>query len=221
MKLLDGLGHDIEDAEPEVDYGALGTAFLVYWAIGATQTLDEAARLLGREPARGDVESGTWALAQVGRAMMGASEERAKRVMWQATKAFASYFNRYDIMLSPVLATPPLKIGQNRITAAEEIFLRFMEAVKLPWLMKATLNAIAAKSFAFAAFTVPFNVTGQPAMSVPLHWTPGGLPIGIQFAAKLGADGLLLRLARQLESAQGWETRRPPVWAGELAAETA
>jgi Asp-tRNA(Asn)/Glu-tRNA(Gln) amidotransferase A subunit family amidase len=81
--------------------------------------------------------------------------------------------------------------------------------------MKALLRAIAARSFAFASFTAPFNMTGQPAMSVPLYWTPEGLPIGMQFAAKLGADGLLLRLARQLETAQGWVSRRPPVWSGE------
>ncbi len=222
VKLLGSLGHDIEDAEPGVDYGALGLAFLVYWAIGMTQTLDDAARVLRRVPVRADVESGTWALAQVGRAMMaGDEEERARRVMWQATKALTSYFDRFDIMLSPVVAAPPLRIGQTKITGMEEIILRFVETVKLPWLMKATLKAVAAKSFAFAAFTAPFNVSGQPAMSVPLHWTPDGLPIGIQFAAKLGADGLLLRLARQLEIAQAWGMRRPPIWAGEPVHEPA
>ncbi len=215
VALLERLGHDIEDAEPGVDYSAFGFAFLVYWAIGAAQTLEDAAQFLGREPGRADLESATWALAQLGRAMMGAEEERASRVMWQATKAFTSYFDRYDIMLSPVLAAPPLKIGETKITGIEEIVFRFLEAVKLPRLMKLVSKAVAAKSFAFAAFTAPFNVTGQPAMSAPLHWTPDGLPIGIQFAAKPGADGLLLRLARQLETAQPWNLRRPPIWAGE------
>ncbi|MGO9486065.1 MAG: amidase [Rhodomicrobium sp.] len=219
VKLLESLGHDVEDAEPEVDYGAFAMAFLVYWAVGAAQGLEDARKLIGREPARSDFEFATWSLVQVGRSLMGAGEADAKRVLWQVTKTFTSYFDKFDIMLSPVLATPPLKIGQNRITGAEELIVRFVNCVKQPWLMKAVLKGVAAKSFGFAAFTVPFNVTGQPAISLPLYWTPDGLPIGIQFAAKLGADGLLLRLARQLELAQGWEKRRPPVWAGEAVPE--
>ncbi|MGB8735837.1 MAG: amidase [Rhodomicrobium sp.] len=221
LKLLQGLGHEIEDAEPKLDYKEFGMAFLTYWAISAMQTLDAARQAIGREPAPGDVELTTWSLGRVGRAMLGADEERARRIIWQAAKAFTSYFDRFDIMLSPVLAIPPLKIGQNRLTGLEEIALRVATRLKRPWLMKALLRAIAGKSFAFAAFTQPFNMTGQPAMSVPLHWTPQGLPIGIQFAAKLGADGLLLRLARQLEIAQGWDKRRPPVWSGERAMEAA
>jgi Asp-tRNA(Asn)/Glu-tRNA(Gln) amidotransferase A subunit family amidase len=114
-----------------------------------------------------------------------------------------------------------LKIGQNAVTGIEEIVLRLAGATKVPWLMKTILKAVAARSFAFAPYTQPFNMTGQPAMSAPLYWTAEGLPIGIQFAARLGADGLLLRLARQLEIAQGWESRRPPVWAGERAARAA
>jgi amidase len=221
VSLLDGLGHHIEDAEPALDYSEFGMAFLVYWAIGAAQALDDAAQLLGREVSRGDIEFATWSLAQVGRTMMGADEARATRFIWHATKVFTSYFDRFDIMLSPVLAAPPLKIGQNAVTAIEEIVLRLAGATKVPWLMKTILKAVAARSFAFAPYTQPFNMTGQPAMSVPLYWTAEGLPIGIQFAAKLGADGLLLRLARQLEIAQGWENRRPPVWAGETAAQAA
>jgi amidase len=218
VKLLEDLGHDIEDAEPDTSYSELALAFLTYWAIGMAQTLDNAAAVAGRAPSRSLVEPASWALAQVGRAMMGAQEARAGRVIWQATKAFSAYFDRFDIMLSPVLAAPPLRIGETKLKATEEIVMRFVETVNLPWLMMATLKAIAAKSFAFAAFTGPFNVTGQPAMSVPLHWTRDGLPIGMQFAARLGGDGLLLRLARQLEIAQPWEARHPPVWAGEAVA---
>ncbi len=219
--LLQGLGHQIEDAEPGADYREFRRAFLTYWAIGAKEVLDGAAQLFGRAPAQADVESSTWRLASVGGVMRAADRERARRGIWKAAKAFALFFNRFDILLSPVLAAPPLRIGQNRMNGTEKLAMQAASALKSPWLMKALLHALAAKSFAFAAFTSPFNVTGQPAMSVPLYWTRDGLPIGIQFAAKLGADGLLLRLARQLEIAQGWAGRRPPIWSGERVPEAA
>ena len=221
VKLIQDLGHDVEDAEPQLDYSEFGMAFLTYWAIGAHQGLESTGQILGRKPERGDVEAATWSLAAAGRLLGGAAEEHAGQVIAAATKTFISFFDRYDILISPVLATPPLRIGQTRMTGTEEIALRLVDALKSPWLMKALLRSVAAKSFAFAAFTAPFNMTGQPAMSVPLYWTPDGLPIGIQFAGKLGADGLLLRLARQLEIARSWHARRPPIWAGETAHEAA
>ncbi len=221
VTLLQSLGHEVEDAEPQIDYDEYGMAFLIYWAIGTHQSLDGAGQLLGRPATRRDVELPTWTLARVGAAMPKARAEWARQVIWQATKTFTAFFDRFDVILSPVLAAPPLLIGQNRVTSAEKIAMRIVDALKSPWLMNALLKAIAARSFDFAAFTAAFNMTGQPAMSVPLYWTPGGLPIGIQFAAKLGADGLLLRLARQLEIAAPWAGRRPPVWSGERVREAA
>jgi Asp-tRNA(Asn)/Glu-tRNA(Gln) amidotransferase A subunit family amidase len=219
INLLQGLGHEAEDAEPEVDYAQFRLAFLTYWTVSIRQILDQAAETLGRAATRGDIEYATWGLANVGGAMTDGDKSRARRTIWNAAKAFAAFFERYDILVSPVLAQPPLRIGQNRITAIEKAAMHITDTLRAPWLMKALLRAIAAKSFAFASFTAPFNMTGQPAMSVPLYWTPDGLPIGIQFAAKLGADGLLLRLARQLEIAQGWVSRIPPAWSGERVRE--
>jgi amidase len=213
-KLVQDLGHEVEDAEPRLDFGAFGMAFLTYWAIGASQGLEAAGELAGRKPGRSDVEVATWSLASAGRMLRGADEERAKKVLAEAAKIFGQFLERYDILMSPVLATPPIRIGDTRVTGLEAFALRLSDAFQSATVMKALLWAIAAKSFAFAAFTAPFNITGQPAMSVPLFWTQDILPVGIQFAAKLGADGLLLRLARQLEIAQSWSERRPRVWAG-------
>jgi amidase len=219
IKLLQKLGHQVEDAEPEVDYAQFRLAFLTYWTVGIKQVLDHAAETLGRVPLRGDIEYATWGLANVGGAMTEADKSKARRTIWNAAKVFAAFFERYDILLSPVLAQLPLRIGQNSITGVEKAAMNVTNILGAPWLMKALLRAIAARSFAFAAFTAPFNMTGQPAMSVPLYWTPEGPPVGIQFAGKLGADGLLLRLARQLEIAQPWASRRPPVWSGERVRE--
>jgi amidase len=220
-KLLETLGHHVEDAEPHIYSGEVGMAFLTYWAVGAMQFLDDAERVIGQKATPANVELATWTLASVGRSMSADDVAHARAVIAKATQAFTEFFDKYDILVSPTLAAPPLTIGQNRITATEKIAMRIVGGIKSPWLMKALLKQVAAKSFAFAAFTAPFNMTGQPAISLPLHWTANGLPIGIQFAASAGADALLLKLARQLEIAQPWAQRRPPVWAGEQVRELA
>ncbi len=221
VRLMQSLGHQIEDAEPKVDYPRIGMAFLTYWAIACKEILNGAEDLIGRKAKKNDVELTTWTLARVGGVMSDADRKRAAQVISESTGAFTAFFDRYDVLMTPTLAAPPLKIGENSITANEKIAIRIVDGFGLPVLMKALLKAIAAKSFAFAAFTAPFNMTGQPAISVPLYWTANGLPVGIQFASKLGSDGLLLRLARQLEVAQPWAHRRPTIWAGGRIAEAA
>jgi amidase len=215
VKLMEALGHRVEDAEPEVDYTEFGMAFLTYWAVGAKQVLDSAAQFVGRDARREDLELSTWTLTSVGAAAPDADVAHAKSVIDRATQAYLRFSESYDIVMSPVLAAPPIRIGQNSPTSSEKVAMKVVQGLQSPWLMKSLIKAMAAKSFAFAPFTAQFNVTGQPAISVPLVWSADGLPIGIQFAAKLNADGLLLRLARQLELAQPWAHRRPPVWSGE------
>jgi amidase len=220
-RLMELLGHHLEDAEPQVDYAEFGMAFLLYWAISAKQSLDGAAEILGRSASREDLELATWTLTSVGGALPEAEEARAKAVIERATRVFLEFSENYDVIMSPVLGTLPLRIGQNSPTASEKVAMKVVDGLQSPWLMKAVMKAIAAKSFAFAPFTAQFNMTGQPAISVPLCWSADRLPIGIQFAGKMGADGLLLRLARQLELAQPWADRRPPVWSGEYVPEAA
>ena len=221
VKLMESLGHKVEDAEPKVDYAEFGRAFLTYWAIGARQALDCAGDLIGREARREDVELSTWVLASAGGAASEADREHAKAVIGRAGEAFILFSESYDIVMSPVLATPPIAIGQNAPTAGEKAAMKVVQGLQSPWLMKTLIKAIAAKSFAFAPYTAQFNVSGQPAISVPLAWSPDGLPIGIQFAGRRDADGLLLRLARQLELAQPWAHRRPPVWSGDTVSQAA
>jgi Asp-tRNA(Asn)/Glu-tRNA(Gln) amidotransferase A subunit family amidase len=220
-RLMEELGHRVEDAEPEADYSEFAAAFLTRDAAATKQILDSAVRIVGRKASRGDVEFATWMLAAAGGVISEADEAWAQAIIAKATRTFAEFFEKYDVILSPVLSALPLRIGENSLTAVEKITLRTVEGIGSPWLMKALLRAVAAKSFAFAAFTPQYNMSGQPAISLPLAWSPDGLPIGIQFAAKHGADGLLLRLTRQLELAQPWARRRPPVWAGESAREAA
>lgn len=214
-KLLSDLGHRVEDAEPKANYQEMAMAFLTYWSVGCMQFLAATPSMIGRKAARHDVELATWTLAQVGSVMSDDDLTKARTVIWRTTKNFNDFLNFYDVLLSPTLAAPPLFIGQNQVTATEKIAMRVAGFLRSPPVMKALLRQVAAKSFAFAAFTAPFNMTGQPAMSVPLYWTESGLPVGVQLASRLGTDAMLLRLARQLEIARPWTDRRPAVWASE------
>jgi amidase len=106
-----------------------------------------------------------------------------------------AFFSNYDVLLTPTLAEPPVPLGTFDSTPGNP----------LQGLIR---------SASFAPFTPVFNITGQPAMSVPLFCNQDGLPIGSQFVARYGDEATLFRLAAQLEMAQPWSGKRPPVWAG-------
>ncbi len=110
-----------------------------------------------------------------------------------ASRQIAAFFEIYDAWLSPTLEKRPLRLGvlDASETDVDRAFAPIVE---------------------YATFTPIFNATGQPAISLPLHWTADGLPIGVQLAGRFGDEGLLFRLASQLESARPWSTRRPPHW---------
>jgi amidase len=137
------------------------------------------------------VEPLTHALAERGRAVGAAEYILNIHAMHRQARRIAAFFERYDAWLTPTLAQPPRPIGWFDIRS------RDVDA----WLERLS---------AFVPFTYPFNATGQPAASVPLHWSQDGLPIGVQFAARYGDESLLFRLATQLERARPWFGRRPP-----------
>jgi amidase len=116
------------------------------------------------------------------------------------------FFVDYDVLLTPTLATPPPEIGELAPTAGEQAQLRLLGRIGSAKLIKAAglLDQMAKGAFKFTPWTPIYNVTGQPAMSVPLHWTETGLPIGVHFAARFGDEATLLRLAGQLERARPW-----------------
>ena len=108
-----------------------------------------------------------------------------------AARQMALLQQDYDILLSPTLATPPVKLGKLSLNQDNATYEK---------------EAISA-----SAFTMLYNATGQPAMSVPLHWTPGGLPVGVMFAGRYGEEGVLFQLAGQLEQASPWFDKIAPL----------
>lgn len=192
-KLLAGLGHHVEERAPEL---AADPAAVMTTIVGGNTALT--VRLLeqrfGRPMTTDDVEHLTLAMGQNSLKLTPADYVAAQLAAFEISRGLATFFEGCDVLLSPTLCAPPLRIGELN-TMAED------------------LGHIAPVLRRYMPGTSMFNMSGQPAMSVPLAWNRAGLPLGMMFAAKLGEEGLLFRLAGQLEQVRPWRDKRPPVCA--------
>jgi amidase len=191
-RLCAGLGHHVEPAAlpsiPSVFRGATG----VIICANLRNTLEQRGRAVGREPGPDDVERITWQMAEKGRRHSASEYAAAVQTIHGVGRTLAPFFARYDLLITPTLAQPPVALGHLDM-------------------MLDDLETFTDRLAAFMPFTPIFNVTGQPAASLPLHWNAQGLPIGVQFAARFGDEATLFRIAAQLEAAAPWCERRPPV----------
>jgi len=194
--LLSELGHEVSPARPDVDVAKIRHVWRVIISVGLWNTLAARAASLGREPMEDDVEPVTWALANEGRQRTASELAQAVQDMHAVGRQLAHFLKDYDLLLSTTMARPPMLLGEMDMTCPDlETYYERQLMDDIP-------------------FTPLSNETGGPAMSVPLHWTDDGLPIGIHFAGRFGEEAMMLRLAGQLEAAQPWADRRPPIWAG-------
>jgi amidase len=212
VRLLEGLGHELVEASPPVDREAFSIAYLTVIAAETRDTIVQAARLAGRKTSLADFEIGTRALAMLGQAFSAGEFAGALSYLQASSRDIARFFEEYDVLLTPTLARPPVVTGSLQPTDAERRQVGILSRLNAGWLMKAlgVIKPLADKTFAFMPYTPVFNVTGQPAMSVPLHWSAGGLPVGMHFVGRFGDEATLYRLAGQLEGAQPWFERTPP-----------
>jgi amidase len=210
-KLCESLGHIVEEAAPPIDRAEVTHAYLVLTSAETAAGIDGGARLLGRDLDPSQFEAGTWFFAQAGRAHTAAELAAAVHVIHAQGRSVARWFEHYDVLLTPTLAQPPLPIGALDPRPLERAALSTLRYFPSRKALRLALEQLAERAFEFAAFTPLANLTGQPAMSVPLHWTAAGLPIGTQFVARMGEEGLLLRLAAQLEKAQPWFEKWAPI----------
>lgn len=210
-RLLVSLGHHVEEAAPPVEAEACAQAFITIVAAETRASLEWAASLHGRAPRAADFEGPTYTLGLLGRALSASDYAQAATLLQMQARRLAPFFARHDLLLTPTLAAPPLPIGALQPTAAEKPLMALVNALGAGGLLKAlgVVDQVAARTFAFMPFTPLFNVTGQPAMSVPLHWNAQGLPVGVQLVGRLGEDALLMSLAGQLERARPWFGRVP------------
>jgi amidase len=186
--LCASLGHHVEEASPGYDARALERDFVTVFAAHLMANIARATG--GTLPGVDLVEPLTRALADRGRQLGAADFIAALHRLHRESRRIAAFFEDFDLWLTPTLAQPPLPIGHFEIESAD-------------------VERWIARLGAFIPFTYPFNVTGQPAASLPLHWSADGLPIGCQFVARYGDEALLFRIAAQLEIARPWFKRRP------------
>ena len=211
VELLEELGHELIPAAPEVDGPAFARAFMVMVAAELGADLADAETVLRRRPKRAQLEPLTWALGLVSNALSARDFATALRFQERVGRDIGRFFADYDLLLTPTLATPPPQIGELAPSSSERMQLKILGRVGSGRLIKALglLEEMADQAFEFTPWTPICNITGQPAMSVPLGSSEAGLPIGVHFAARFGDEATLLRLAGQLERARPWFDRLP------------
>jgi amidase/6-aminohexanoate-cyclic-dimer hydrolase len=182
----------VEERAPTFDQETLGRAVLDIINVSTLGAVERRLAELERDLAEADVEKVTRKTLENGRKLSALDYFNAVQILHRTAREVARFFQDYPILVSPVLLQPPVPLG---------------------WLdmMTENLKEYGRRMSEFFGFTQLFNVTGQPSMSVPLYWTKDGLPVGVQFSAPFGEEGLLFRLASQLEEARPWKDKRPPL----------
>lgn len=210
VKLLVEAGHEVEEAAVDYDDAKLAQDFLLPWFVRAAHVVAEANEL---HPGKGGVELDTRVMAAIGRATPAPDHEAALDRWHLYVRALSAYHRRYDLLLTPTLSQPPVKLGSLDTPLPERVGARLALALRLGGLLPklGIVEKAVHKNLAWVPYTQLANLTGRPAMSVPLYWTPENLPLGVQFVAAPGGEGTLLRLAAQLEEARPWKDRRPPL----------
>lgn len=194
-RTLEQLGHHVETSAPAVLLEPDDGSMIAIFAASIARDLDRWSARIGRTIELAEVEPTTAMVAEVGRLLPALRYVEAVENLQRYARSLAAWWeDGFDILLTPTLAEPPWPLGPLGPGGGEamEVIGRWTE---------------------FSPFCLPFNISGQPAISLPLHWNAAGLPIGVQVAAAYGREDLLVRLAAQLEQAMPWNDRRPPVCA--------
>lgn len=187
-KICSDLGHDIEEASPNLDQALLIPAFMALWSASLANGIDTIASLTGQTPTEKDFEGTTWGLYLQGKQISASQYIGAKAMLQMAGRQTARFHETYDLWLTPTLGRPPVKLGTFDMNERD-----------------------VTKSFGAQIDYVPFtamqNATGQPAINLPLYWNKDNLPIGVQFVGRFGDEETLLKLAASIEKAAPWAAR--------------
>ncbi len=195
---LDGRGHDVEAGTPAIDPDVLHRALVTTWAAGLAQRAAILERSLDAPPSPDTVEACTLAMLRHGASISAVELLDGYGDCNAIGRAIGTFFENTDVLLLPSVARRPWKLGeldQNDDSLDGDAWVRKLFSV-------------------YAPFTAMFNITGQPAISLPLAWSDGDLPVGVQLVGRYGDEATLLRLASQLEQSFPWAARTPPIAVG-------
>lgn len=190
-KLMASLGHHVEPTHWPIDGAQFGRDFTALWSTGAAELVAGVSKAMGRKADASVLEPFSLGMAELVAGLKPGDLEAAVGRLRATSQAYDAWLTKYDVILSPVLGSPPVELG-------------FVSGA-VPF------ETLQARLLTYVGYTPLQNVAGAPAMSVPLHWTADGLPVGVHFCARAGAEKMLFELAYQLEAAQPWAHRKPPV----------
>ena len=192
-ELLEACGHAVEEVAPAVDPDGYTENFIKVWIGETSEELHTLALLKGAPIDRDRIEPLTRQMAELADEMTATEFLVALDYLRRISRELVRFWDGYDVLVTPTLAKPPIEIGSLRPKEGEMPVTMLMNSAD------------------WVPFTPVWNVTGQPAISLPLHQTDSGLPVGVQFIGRPAAEETLLSLAAQLETARPWADRRPPL----------
>ncbi len=214
--LMTDLGHTVDTAFPAtLDARMLADAFLDIWCAECAAGLARAQREAGRHARGDDFEVVTWVMGLLGRKLPAVRVAEALAVIQRARIAMDAFLADWDAIVMPTLAAPPPLIGAGRPGRLDSALVHLMRRLPVAPLIAKLDQRFRQEAFQWVGYTPLANLTGQPAMSVPLAWSSDGLPIGVQVLGRVGGEATLLRLAGELENARPWRERRPPPLGGD------
>lgn len=206
VKLLEDMGHYVEEKDAPVDGKRIANSYIMLYFAEVASTLKEIEQKLGRKVKLSDVEPTTWILGLLGKAV--SSEEFLTSLKYWDIAAIEmeNFHDEYDLYITPTTAFPPSKIGELDLSSAEKTLIKTVSGLGLSRILKKSgfVDQLAHKSLERTPFTQLANLTGQPAMSLPMHITKEGLPCGVQVMARRGREDLLFQLAGELEQTDAW-----------------
>lgn len=187
-RLCESLGHEVEEASPQFDYSEFREACLRGWAAGMVTWIDALRVATGRDPGPDVLETATLSAYEFGKRLSTTEVLEVPGLLNKVCRSVGPFFAQYDVLLTPTTSRPPQPLGTYNQNAPGITTQQWFD-----------------HKGSFAPFLALFNVTGQPAMTLPLATSGAGLPIGLQFVGRFGAEGALFRLAAQLEKAKPWK----------------
>ncbi len=210
-KLLSDLGHQVEPIQLNIDGEQLVDSYLALYHAHVGALMKSSSDILGVSVAKLAIEEETRSLGTVGSLISATDMVLARQYWTELARTMHAIHDTYDVVLTPTMADIAPQIGHFDLNLAEQLGIKLVNRLRLHRLLMLSgmVKQTAKKMLSQYPFTQLANFTGQPAMSVPLYWSEG-MPLGVQFMARLGCDQTLIELATQLEEARPWFDRRPP-----------